>query len=128
MQAMTSVHNTQLGGGIVTSPTLAPIKLESLGSGISDSLYDLVPSSQHHSILSSHHSHHPDSTHISHGRETGGLMPTGATSVVHSAGVQPPQTAGRLTVLTGGRHHEPPQPPQQAPSPTRGKLIPSNYT
>ena len=122
---MTSLHNSQLG---VSPPTLAPIKLESLGSGISESLYDLVPSSQHHhhhhhhsSLLtstsnSSHPpAHHPaDTTHGgNHGRDGGMVGGLGGTQAA------PHQTAGRLTVLTGGRHQDPP--PQQAPSPPRGK-------
>lgn len=111
MESMTSVHSSQLG---VNSTTLAPIKLEHLGGGITESLYDLVPNNHHHSLLNSQSSlpvtHPPDSTH--HGginRDTEVAMATSGGPVT--------APAGRLTVLTGAsRQHD----TAQAPSPSRG--------
>ncbi|KAF2354839.1 Homeobox domain, partial [Trinorchestia longiramus] len=113
MESMTSVHSSQLGAN---STTLAPIKLEHLGGGLSESLYDLVPNSHHHTLLNSQSSglalpNPADSTH-----HTGGLSTRDADVGAMSATGPQSAPAGRLTVLTGAsRQHE----AVQAPSPSR---------
>ena len=119
MQAITSVHNNHLGG---TSPALTPIKLESLGGGLNDSLYDLVPpqhsvhSTQTHVTQPAHStlSHHPDSSTLapSHDSVSMGHPASSTNNVGH-------HTGSRLTVLTGPRDHETTQPP---PPPPRGTV------
>ncbi|XP_076047477.1 pituitary homeobox x-like [Oratosquilla oratoria] len=91
--------------------------MEGLSTGLSDSLYDLVPA--HHTATPSApavHSSHADTTHAhpghggsgGGGRDSGGdITPsTGGSSHLHA---HTPSSASRLTVLSASRpSHEPP--------------------
>lgn len=89
--------------------------MDTLAGGLTDGLYDLVPTA--------HHTTHADTTHA-HARDGDGTL-TGGTTHAHQQH-NSASSAARLTVLSASRAHDPTSRGNHAPHPLF--LIPVNLS